>query len=240
MERAKVTAIILSGGKGTRLNSDIPKQYIKVKNRAVITYSLEIFANHPDIDSFVIVATDEWQEFILEEMRQSGIPVDKFFGFAEPGENRQLSVYNALEKVIEATHDDELNVKAVMIHDAARPCISSDLITRLIEAYDGFDGVMPASPMNNTMYVSSDGKSITGLLERGHIFAGHTPEMFDLKNYYEANKALLPDKIKTINGSSEPAVMAGMKIAMIENDEANFKITTNADLERFRTLIEKK
>lgn len=234
MDRVKVTAIILSGGKGTRLNSEIPKQYIRVKDRAVITYSLEVFANHPDIDDIVIVAADEWQEFILDEMKQCCILSGKFIGFARPGENRQLSIWNALEVIANDTsevhHDtDEL----VMIHDAARPNISPELITRLIDAYDGHDGVMPAEPMKNTLYTSEDGLRIAGLLDRSKIFAGQTPELFEFKKYYEANLALLPDRIKTINGSSEPALLAGMDIVMVDNDEDNYKITTRKDLERF-------
>ncbi len=238
MSQTKITAIILSGGKGTRLNSDIPKQYIRVRDRAIISYSLEIFLNHQDIDSVVIVAADEWHQFILDEMKENSALNDKFIGFARPGDNRQLSIWNALE-VINNRFANEDNVpsdcdRLVMIHDAARPCISNDLITRLIVAYKGYDGVIPVLPMKNTLYMSENGQCITALLDRDKIYAGHTPELFNLKKYYKANKALLPDRIKLINGSSEPAVMGGMNIAMIENDENNFKITTNADLERFK------
>ena len=69
---------------------------------------------------------------------------------------------------------------------------------------------------------------------RSRIFAGQAPELFDIEKYYAANVRLLPDKIMSINGSTEPAVMAGMDIAMVTGDENNFKITTMADLERFK------
>ena len=64
--------------------------------------------------------------------------------------------------------------------------------------------------------------------------AGQAPELFKIKPYYEANKALLPDRINTVNGASEPAVMYGMDIALVAGDEGNYKITTDADMERFR------
>lgn len=63
--------------------------------------------------------------------------------------------------------------------------------------------------------------------------AGQAPELFRLGKYYEANLRLLPERIRHIHGSAEPAVLAGMDIAMIPGDEKNFKITTKADLERF-------
>ncbi len=231
--KKKVTAVILSGGTGIRVGTDIPKQYIRVKDRAVITYSLQTFAEHLEIDNVIIVAADEWHEFILDEMKNCDISMDKLVGFVKPGENRQLSVYNALEMAIARNDDGAVMDELVMIHDAARPNISSALISRLIEAYDGHDGVMPAEPMKNTIYFSEDGIKITGLIDRSRIFAGHTPELFNLRKYYQANLSLLPDKIKGINGSSEPALLVGMDIVMVENDERNYKITTKGDLDKF-------
>ena len=87
------------------------------------------------------------------------------------------------------------------------------------------------------VYSSMDGKTIAGLLDRSTIYAGQAPEVFLLGKYLKANQALMPEKILTINGSAEPAVMAGMDIAMIPGDEGNFKITTKADLERFAQMI---
>lgn len=77
------------------------------------------------------------------------------------------------------------------------------------------------------------------MLDRDKIYADYTPELFDLKKYYNANKALLPEKIRMINSSSEFAVMEGMNIALIENDEDNYKIMTNADFERIRLQDQK-
>jgi len=233
MKQSKVTAVVLSGGIGSRIGTDIPKQYIEVKGQAIITYSLRVFADHPEIDSILIGASDEWRGFINDEMLKCGILTDKFIGFANPGENRQLSVYNALKVIVSRQKEGDSFEDLVMIHDAARPNISASLITSLLEAYDGHDGVMPAEPMKNTLYMSENGKNITGLLDRGRIFAGHTPELFDVNKYYQANLSLLPDKIKSINGSSEPALLAGMDIVMVENDEKNYKITTKSDLDKF-------
>ncbi|MBR5765493.1 MAG: 2-C-methyl-D-erythritol 4-phosphate cytidylyltransferase, partial [Lachnospiraceae bacterium] len=93
-------------------------------------------------------------------------------------------------------------------------------------------------PMKDTVYLSEDGKGITGLLDRKSVYAGQAPELFKLKAYYEANKRLLPDDILKINGASEPAVMAGMKIAMIPGDETNVKVTSALDLEKYIELSE--
>ena len=95
-------------------------------------------------------------------------------------------------------------------------------------------------PMKDTVYLSRDGKSVSSLLNRQEIFAGQAPELFVLGKYYESNERLLPQKILKVNGSTEPAILAGMDIAMIPGDENNYKITTGTDLKRFREYIEQK
>ena len=127
----------------------------------------------------------------------------------------------------------------VMIHDAARPLLTERLLTECFETAKDHDGVLPVLPMKDTIYGSSDGRRITALLKREELFAGQAPEVFRLGKYYEANQQLLPEKILKINGSAEPAVLAGMDVAMIPGDEGNFKITTKEDLERFREIVEK-
>ena len=74
-------------------------------------------------------------------------------------------------------------------------------------------------------------------MNRSCIFAGQAPETFRYKKYYEANKALLPDKILMIKGSTEAAIMAGMDIAMIPGDQRNFKVTTREDLARAMEIM---
>lgn len=225
-------ALVLSGGTGTRLASDIPKQYIKAKGRPVISYCLRRLSTHPGIHKIQIAAAPAWQDQIREWLADSD-PSKKFQGFSLPGKNRQLSILHGLEDIRRYAGDDSL----VLIHDAARPLLSKEQISSCLEAVSGHDGVIPVLPMKDTVYTSTNGKTITSLLDRSQIFAGQAPELFRLGIYLEANRRLLPDQILRINGSTEPAVLAGMDIAMIPGDEGNFKITTKTDLERFLEKI---
>lgn len=227
------TALILAGGTGTRLGADIPKQYIEINGRPVISYCMRQFVKHEEIDLIQIVADRQWHGMILKCLEEydcsQGGYKRKFCGFSEPGENRQLSIYHGLEDIIRYTSESDV----VMIHDAARPLVSARIITDSLAAVKGHDGVLPVLSMKDTVYKSKDGKKISELLDRGGIYAGQAPETFRIGRYYEANKRLFPDRIYAVNGSTEPAVMAGMDIVMIPGDESNFKITTREDLERF-------
>ena len=232
-------ALILSGGTGRRMESDVPKQYIEICGRPIISYCMESLSDHEGIDAIQIVAEEEWRELIsesmgqLEKTKETGI-LKKFRGFSKPGTNRQLSILNGLKDIKEYASNSDY----VLIHDAARPMLSSQMISECLDAVvNGHDGVIPVLPMKDTVYSSTDGKTITSLLNRKQIYAGQAPEVFLLGKYYEVNKQLLPDKILQINGSTEPAVLAGMDIAMIPGDEGNFKITTKSDLGRFEGII---
>lgn len=224
-------ALILAGGSGVRLGADIPKQYIAVQGKTVIAHCLEVFGAHPQIDGIQIVAHMEWRESIHKQMQEK--VSDKFKGFSNPGTNRQGSIYHGLQDIVQYAREEDI----VIVHDAARPLVSASLLTACIDACKEHDGCLPVLPMKDTVYLG-DGCQITSLLEREKVYAGQAPEAFVLGKYYEANRCLLPDKIERINGSTEPAIMAGMDIAMIPGEERNFKITTQADLERFKTLLE--
>lgn len=243
-------ALVLSGGTGSRLGGDIPKQYIEVGGKPIIAYCLETFEAHPNIDAVRVVAAKEWQELIA---KWTG---SKLQGFSAPGRTRQLSIWNGLQDIMccEATQvsltekgsfdGDRIDVgkvhfnecgDVVLIHDAARPFVSAQTIASCLEGCAEHDGVMPALPVKDTMYYGADGR-IESLLDRSKIIAGQAPEAFRLARYYEANRRLLPEKILGINGSTEPAILAGLDVQYIPGDERNFKITTQEDLERFREI----
>lgn len=226
-------ALILSGGTGTRINTSIPKQYIEVGNKPIISYCIEQFSEHKMIDRIHIVAAIDWQKPIQNWLKAADRQ-KKFSGFSIPGENRQLSILQALEEIRNYAKDSDY----IMIHDAARPLLSEKQITDCLEAVAGHDGVLPILDIKDTIYQSKDKRTIDSLLNREEFFIGQAPEVFRLEPYYQANKKLLPNKILEINGSTEVAIIDGMDIVLIPGDETNFKITTKADLDRFRYRIE--
>lgn len=228
-------ALILSGGTGTRLGSEIPKQYLSICGAMILTETLRRFYSHPQIHALQIVAAPEWQDTILAEQRGLRRSEALFRGFSLPGETRQLSILNGLQDIsVYAEAED-----TVLIHDAARPLVSVQLISDCLNAIQGHDGVMPALPTADTVYLSHDGKQVAELLNREQVVAGQAPEAFRLGKYLRANELLLPKRIYKIKGSTEPAILAGMDIAIIPGDPGNFKITTKEDLARYRFIQRK-
>ena len=161
-----VTALLLSGGTGTRMGVETPKQYIEVKGKPVIAYCLRTLLSHEGIDAVQIVADEMWHKIIMECMSNlrtvkgdSGI-ASKFRGFSKPGKTRQLSILSGLEDIKQYAGDSDY----VLVHDAARPLLSAEQISDCLEAVAaGHDGALPVLPMKDTVYYSEDGSF--------HIFA---------------------------------------------------------------------
>lgn len=220
--------ILLSGGVGSRFGGSRPKQYLETGGRPVIAWSAAAFDCHPAVGGLVITAASEWRGYISEKVR-----TDKPLLFADPGATRQLSILSALH-VAEARWGRDV---AVIVHDAARPFVSQQLITACADGIaEGFDGVLPVLPVKDTIYQSADGVNISGLLPRAELFAGQAPESFRLGRYLDAHKRLGHERLLKVNGSTEVAHLDGMRMKLTQGDERNFKITTPADFLRFEEL----
>ena len=232
----------MSGGVGSRISYDKPKQYIDIGGRMMLTYPLMTMLSSGRFDLMCIVAEASWREAIDGEMQRlfgaDATEAARSIIYADPGRNRQESILHAMEAAdgVRADRRSSGDVSGsgdvVFIHDAARPFLTEDMIETILDAAAGHEGVLPVLPMKDTVYISEDGASISSLIDRQKVFAGQAPEAFLFDKYLEANKALMPDDILKINGSTEPAVMAGMDIVMVPGAEGNFKVTTDADLER--------
>lgn len=226
-------ALILAGGTGSRLGAEIPKQYLEVAGKPIISYCLETFLKHEQIDAIQIVAESAWRPLISEWV--CGECGAKLKGFSEPGQNRQLSIWNGLQDILRYAKEEDV----VIIHDAARPLVTERIITDCIKACKEHEGALTALPVKDTIYLGENG-SITSLLDRSKLIAGQAPEAFRLGRYCQANADLLPERILQINGSTEPAVLAGMDICCVAGDEKNFKITTGEDLAHFEQILQKR
>lgn len=225
-------AIILSGGIGARMGMNIPKQYVEVNNKPVIEYCLSTLFKHAEIDMGIIVAANDWVEYIQKSVNRVDAKIPVYY--SSPGETRQGSIINALKK---AKENGTEQTDIVLIHDAARPLLSVELITGCLKACDDADAVLPVIPVKDTMYLSRDGKHIDSLLERRTLWNGQAPEAFRFGKYYDANMNLSDDEIKSITGSTEVAYRAGLKCVLIPGDSNNFKITTPEDLSNFESII---
>lgn len=225
-------AILLAGGIGNRMKEQsVPKQYISVQECPVFIYPALTFQKNPFIDCIIIVADTSWHGFIDQYLES--YQISKFRGYALPGKTRQYSIFNGLNLAEKYATENDI----VIIHDAARPLVSDKIINECIETAGKYGASMPVLPMKDTVYLSNDQRKITQLLNRNEVYAGQAPEAFRLKEYLSIHKSIPYQEIEKFSGSSEIAFLNNIEVHFVDGDEMNFKITTNEDLEKFRTLL---
>ena len=220
-------AIIPSGGVGKRINSSLPKQYVKIKGKELIAYTLEIFQKSELIDKIIIAAQLDY--FPLLEEIKTKYNISKLVKIIEGGSERQNSVFNALM----ATEADENDM--IIVHDAARPLLSQKILTNAIIEAKTFDNVIVAIKANDTLV--SGNMFVKEYLDRNSTYLVQTPQ---ISRYKILVNAMNLAKTNSFLGTDESMLLykASNKIKIVDGSSNNFKITTDADLDLFTNICD--
>ena len=208
----KKVALIVAGGKGERMNSEIPKQFLLLRNVPILIHTLKKFSHFEKIVLVLPkVQFDYWKKICKHNnFNENHILV-------EGGRNRFHSVKNGLKKVDSGV--------IVIIHDGVRPLISKDLIERLVAKNKKGSGVIPIMPIKNSIRKIDRGTS--SHIDRKNIYHVQTPQCFistDIKNAYEL------ELVERFTDDASVLENAGGKITTVLGEEENIKITTKQDL----------
>ena len=212
-------AVIPAAGAGKRMQSDIPKQYLQISGKPIIEYTLEVFTKHPDIES-VIVAISDTDEY-WNELPVSRHPKVKT---TEGGIERCHSVMNCLDYLSDIADESDW----VLVHDAARPCLKSTDIDKLINNVSATDGGLLALPVRDTMKRSND-RHVSETVSREGLWHALTPQMFRLHNLQLALRAVI-DSGELVTDESLAMERAGYRPLLVEGRPDNIKVTHNVDL----------
>lgn len=225
-------AILLSGGIGTRMGANIPKQYIEVCGKPVIYYSLMKFVESGSIDAFIIALDNQWKDYVDSYVSSMGIT--KPIYYSEPGETREHTIYNALRCAkVEGFKDDDI----VIIHDAVRPLVTKSIIDNCLEGCMKYDAAIATIDVKDTIYQSEAENCITNVPNRSTLHAGQTPEAFKLGKYLKIHDERTYEEISAVTGGAQFAAQCGLKVFLSKGAEINFKLTTPEDLQRFEQII---
>ncbi|MCB9259514.1 MAG: 2-C-methyl-D-erythritol 4-phosphate cytidylyltransferase [Ignavibacteriales bacterium] len=226
----KVSAIIPSGGVGSRFNSPIPKQYIKVLGKELITYTLEVFQNCNLIDEIIIPANESYFELLNQIKIKNNFT--KIVKIIPGGKERQDSVFNGL--TCKNFDKDDL----IVVHDAARPLLSNSLLENAIQKAEKFDSIVVAIKARDTLIESSDleEKIVLNYFDRSKIYYAQTPQIF---RYRILHESFLRAKETNFLGTDESMLVkkANFDVKIVEGEFQNFKITTQTDLQTFEKML---
>jgi 2-C-methyl-D-erythritol 4-phosphate cytidylyltransferase len=209
-----VWAVLVAAGRGERLGEDRPKAFARLGDRVLVAESLERLDASPWVDAIVVVAPPEWEEAVIVLAEE--LAAGKVAASVTGGETRAASVRAGLAEV-----PDEADV--IIVHDAARPLVTDELIERLIQALgEGYDGAVPGVPVTDTIKRVRGGV-VVETLDRAELVSVQTPQAFVGPVLQAAAAGEGTDCASLVEAN-------GGRIRVVEGDPRLLKITTPADL----------
>ncbi|MBO4267036.1 MAG: 2-C-methyl-D-erythritol 4-phosphate cytidylyltransferase [Lachnospiraceae bacterium] len=232
----KTAAIILAAGRGTRMGTDKPKQFIEIGGYPLVYYSLKAFSDS-FVDDIVLVCGEEDREYCTTEIVEK-YGFSKVKSIVSGGRERYHSVFKgltALRCIAEGDCSDPCEI--VFIHDGARPFVTEDIIKRSYDAAEAGYANVVAVPAKDTVKVSDDDGFVDRTLRRDHIWLMQTPQTFDFYEIYEAYGKLIGSEAELLERGvmiTDDAMVleyfTDHRIKLVMGDYRNIKITTPEDL----------
>lgn len=216
-------AVILAGGTGSRMGGTLPKQFLACKGRLLIEYAVDAFDKHALVDEVAVVVHPDYMDYMEKVVRRNGwIKVRQLL---EGGSERYLSSLSAIR-----AYEGETDLN-LLLHDAARPWISRETITRVVEALYKHEAVGVAIPSTDTVWEVEDG-SVCVIPDRRRMWLAQTPQAFRLPLVAEAYRRAMqdPDFMATDDCGVVRKYMPEVEIHVVEGEKGNSKITYAEDI----------
>lgn len=224
----KTIAILLASGSGSRFGAELPKQYVKVRGKMILEYTLDVFHSCEKIDEIVIVNNPKYR-MKIEDLLFEGT-YDKVKHVLDGGGSRFMSSQIGLQVCEDSSK--------VLFHDAVRPLISEKIILDCISALDKYQVTNVVLPCNDTIIEINNNK-ISNVPDRNHLFKVQTPQGFRvsiLKQAYLLSKND-SDYLPTDDCSVVCKYMPQIDIKFVHGDTKNIKITHQDDIAFFESNI---
>ena len=218
-----ISAIILAGGKGKRMGAPVSKQFIEIKGKPIIYYTIKKFSENKKIDNIVVVLSkDEVGYFKENILEKYNLKVDNI---VIGGTERQDSVYNGLKSL------EDTNTDIVLIHDGARPFVNQDIIRRCMQEVQKYQACVVGMPVKDTIKIADEEGYAKQTPDRKNVWMIQTPQTFSYALIYEAYEEMLKTEDTAITDDAMVLErIKGKKSKLIEGSYRNIKITTPEDL----------
>ncbi|MCI5602971.1 MAG: 2-C-methyl-D-erythritol 4-phosphate cytidylyltransferase [Clostridiales bacterium] len=228
-ERLESWAIILSAGKGTRMKSDICKQYMLVEGKPLLFYTLKAF-EESEIDHIVLVVGENDVSYVQEEIVDK-YKIDKVYRIVIGGHERYDSVMNGLDVISD-------NGK-VLVHDGARPLIETEYINQIIDGLNETEACIAAVPVKDTIKEVDEEGFVKNTPDRRRLWQVQTPQAFSVSLLKSAYSKM---KINGSDGITDDSMVVekytDTKVRIVECSYSNIKITTPEDLDFMKQVLE--
>ena len=223
-----ISAIILAGGKGKRMRSAISKQFIDIKGKPIIYYTLKKFSENKKIDNIIVVLPEDEVKYFKENiLKKYELRINKI---VIGGKERQDSVYNALKSLKNSSTD------IVLIHDGARPFISERIINEGIKFAEIYGAAAPGVMPKDTIKVKNEKNFSVDTPNRANLVSIQTPQVFKFDEILECHEKIRYNGEK-VTDDTMLVEKYGYSVYLYDGEYTNIKVTTPEDLILAERLI---
>lgn len=231
MNKGKITAVVLSGGKGLRMGGPVRKQYLSLGGKPLLVHSLEAF-ERSSVDEIVLVTGSEDIGYVSEEIVKP-YHIHKVRQIVPGGKERYHSVYEGLKAAG--------NCSLVLIHDGARPLVTEAVIERAVDGARMWRACVVGMPVKDTIKVADQDGLAASTPDRRYLWQVQTPQAFSYELIKAAYDKLLGDE-RLQEGITDDAMVVehhtDVKVKLIEGSYENIKVTTPEDLRIAEALLD--
>ncbi|WP_046863412.1 bifunctional 2-C-methyl-D-erythritol 4-phosphate cytidylyltransferase/2-C-methyl-D-erythritol 2,4-cyclodiphosphate synthase [Microvirga massiliensis] len=220
-----IAAVIVAAGRGIRAGGELPKQFRALGGQAIISRVLARFLSHPQIDRVVVVIHPD-DRSLLEETARGHLGNPKLLVVPGGGRTRQISVRNGLEALREQAPD------LVLVHDAARPFVSSEQIDLAIREGLRSGAAIPGISVVDTVKLVDEEGTVVATPDRSRLRAVQTPQAFRFDELLAVHRRALQEGREDFSDDGALAEWAGLAVSVFEGDPSNVKLTRMEDFEQ--------
>ena len=218
-------ALIPAAGVGARFGAGKPKQYVEINGKTVLQHTVDIFQQHEQIDFIAVIVSPEDHIFQTAS--------DKVGIFKVGGETRAETVRNGVEVLLKQSLAAESD--NILVHDAARCCLPTEALSRLIEAAaNAGQGGILAVPVADTLKRAGEASQITATVSRAGLWQAQTPQLFQAALLH---RALSTDDLSSVTDEASAVEMLGVQPLLVLGDTRNLKLTLPQDEFIVRLLL---
>ena len=231
-----VYGVILAGGVGSRMGGDKPKQYLNLKGRPIIIYTIEKFFACPEIDRIIVLCPAQWEEHTKDLIKKYISPAQEKITVTRGGATRNETIMNAVD-LIEKNGD--LNDDTIIVtHDSVRPFVTHRIIEENIAACEKYVACDTVIKATDTIVESKDANAISSIPNRNYMYQGQTPQSFKAKKLKALYHSLTQEEKEILTDAAKIFVLKGETVALVDGEDFNIKITYPYDMRVARSLLE--
>ncbi len=228
--------VILAGGVGSRMGGEKPKQYLELKGKPIIIYTVEKMFTCPQFEKVIVLCPAQWVEHTRNLIAKYLAPAGDRIAVIEGGDTRNETIMNAI-KFIEA--EGKLDENTVIVtHDSVRPFVTHRIIEENIKICESFDACDTVIPATDTIVEAQNGSTISNIPDRSRMYQGQTPQSFKAMKLKALYESLTEEEKEILTDACKIFVLKGEEVALVDGETFNIKITYPYDLRIAKSLLE--